>query len=182
MSDIENQDALLAEYSAANDSYMHYDDFSWQVGSILMAGVFVFWGFLSNENINENIIVVCSILIVALMSTWMLYSAHNRQIYLFKLHRLHEIENIFGLKQHLRWIRLNGKESEYSTEGPSGHTLNAIIYIVTSLGAPLIAYIKNIRSYYLILTVAIVLFVLLWANINEKKVVKKIKQLGITSG
>jgi hypothetical protein len=33
--------ALLAEYSATNDAYMHYDNFNWQVGSVLVAGSFV---------------------------------------------------------------------------------------------------------------------------------------------
>ncbi len=98
-----DKDALLTEYSATNDAYMHYDNFSWQVGSVLIAGVFVFWGFLSDPNVEANLIIASSILISILMSAWMLYSDHNRQIFLCKLHRLYEIENLLGLKQHLRW-------------------------------------------------------------------------------
>jgi len=32
-----NENARV-EYAAANDTYMHYDNFSWQVGSVLLAG------------------------------------------------------------------------------------------------------------------------------------------------
>lgn len=34
------------EYTVANNAYLHYDNFAWQVGAILIAGSFAYWGFL----------------------------------------------------------------------------------------------------------------------------------------
>ncbi len=173
-----NNNALIAEYSATNDAYMHYDNFSWQVGSILIAGVFVFWGFLSNSAVDKNLIIGSSILVSILMSAWLLYTAHNRQIYLCKLHRLYEIEEILGLKQHLRWKK--GKsdgEPYYRTFGFSGHALNGIIYTITSLGAPFLAYIQDKKSYALLIPILIVTVVLLWSRSNEKLLMEKLESL-----
>jgi hypothetical protein len=39
-------ESLHVEYIATNDAYMHYDNYAWHVGAILIAGAFVFWGFL----------------------------------------------------------------------------------------------------------------------------------------
>jgi hypothetical protein len=73
-----NVESLLAEYAAANDAYMHYDNFSWQVGAVLIAGAFVFWGFLIDRNVEPVPFVVGSVLVAILMSLWMMYSSHNR--------------------------------------------------------------------------------------------------------
>jgi hypothetical protein len=173
-----DKDALLTEYSATNDAYMHYDNLSWQVGSVLIAGVFVFWGFLSDPNVEANLIIASSILISILMSAWMLYSDHNRQIFLCKLHRLYEIENLLGLKQHLRWGGLGKKsEPDYRTFGPSGHSLNAFIYAMTSLGAPVIAFIRGERTILLAVPILIVVGVLIWINRNEGSLSEKLKNI-----
>jgi hypothetical protein len=92
---------------------MHYDSYSWQVGAVLIAGAFIFWGFLLNKNVGYFLLFISSLLITLLMSAWIFYTSHNRQIYLSKLHRIHEIEKMLGLKQHLRFIRNNSNKNSY---------------------------------------------------------------------
>lgn len=58
-----SEESLIAEYAAANDAYMHYDNFSWQVGAVLIAGTFVFWGFLTGDTIEFSLFVVGSTLV-----------------------------------------------------------------------------------------------------------------------
>src|SRR5882762_5798658 len=126
-------EALLSEYAATNEAYLHYDAFSWQVGSVLVAGVFVFWGFLLQEAPDDALFVASGLLVTVIMSAWALYADHNRQIYLQKLDRLHDIELRLGFKQHVLWLT-----GYYRTFGPKGHVLYLAIYFVMCIGAPVI--------------------------------------------
>jgi len=164
-----DKEYLVVEYTATNDAYMHYDNFSWQVGAVLIAGAFIFWGFLIDKNIEPVSFVAGSILVAGLMSFWMMYSNHNRQIYLCKLHRLHEIERILGFQQHRRWtVEGNNNQPLYRTFGLQGHTLDFLIYVVSSLGAPIISVVKS-KEFDLWLWLPILLMiivVLLWTSRN----------------
>lgn len=155
---------LLQEYASTHDAYLHYDNFSWQVGSVLIAGVFVFWGFLLQGQPSANTFVACAILVTGIMSAWALYANHNRQIYLQKLDRLREIEKLLGLDQHQRW-----KKGVYRTFGPKGHQLNQFIYFVMCIGAPLIGWSTlQQATWWLSLPVVPVPIVIFWIRRNEK--------------
>ena len=93
----------MAEYAAAHDAYLHYDNFSWQVGAVIVVGVFVFWGLLIDKQPDAGVLLVANLLISLFMSIWLLYTEHNRQFYLFKIHRLHELEQKLGMSQHRRF-------------------------------------------------------------------------------
>src|SRR5439155_22571323 len=69
---------MLAEYQAAQDCYLHYDAFRWQAGSILIAGVFVFWGFLLSRipPPSTRAFGVASLMVMALMTIWILFAQH----------------------------------------------------------------------------------------------------------
>lgn len=84
----------IAEYAATQASYPHYDSFRWQAGSLLIAGVFVFWGLLISTSppATPKIVGLAGILVSFLMTIWVLFAHHYRQIYLCKLHRIHELE------------------------------------------------------------------------------------------
>ena len=158
-------EALLAEYAATNQAYLHYDAFSWQVGSVLLAGVFVFWGFLLQAQPSGALFAVSGLLVTLIMSTWALYADHNRQIYLQKLDRLHEIERELGLKQHLRWI-----SGDCRTFGPKGHTLDFAVYVVSCLGGPLIQWLLGDPAILTSATsVLAVLFIRAWILRNERR-------------
>ena len=157
-------EALLSEYAATNEAYLHYDAFSWQVGSVLVAGVFVFWGFLLQEKPAAALFVAAGMLVTVIMSAWILYADHNRQIYLQKLDRLHELETLLGLKQHLRWIT-----GHCTTFGPRGHSLNLAIYTVMCVGVPVIQRLVGDPSLHPLAPLAPVPVVLIWIHRSERR-------------
>lgn len=152
--DLEN---ARTEYEVANNAYYHYDNFTWQVGAVLIAGAFVYWGFifqangsyesmsqsnasiesLSQANALYDSLSIGNFLITVIMSIWILYSAHNRQIYLYKLKRIHELEVILNMEQNLRF--LDGHPKGYPRDSLKGHNLNLWLYVVVCLGSLLIA-------------------------------------------
>jgi len=69
------------------------------------------------------------------MSIWLLYSSHNRQIYLFKLHRIHELEKQLGMLQHLRFRKDFKNGYRVSSKG---YYLDGLIYIFVSFGSQVI--------------------------------------------
>jgi hypothetical protein len=133
-----SDDIRIAEYAATQLAYLHYDAFRWQAGSFLIAGVFIFWGLLLQQTTPGDVAGVAALLVTALMSTWLLFAHHYRQIYLCKLHRLHELERDLGMKQHLRF-----KSREYDAVGPRGHTLDLAVYLITIAGTPALGIAKN---------------------------------------
>jgi len=67
---------LLGEYAAAQEDYLHNDNFPWQIGGILIAGTFVFWGLLLDRQPNPAAYGVGSLMVSLLMSTWIMYAHH----------------------------------------------------------------------------------------------------------
>lgn len=124
------------EYCATHDAYLRYDNFSWQVGSVLVAGTFVFWGFLLNAEEDLLVLAGANVVVCLLMSAWLLYASHNREIYLWKLHRARQLEARLEMWQHRRFVAPKGTPSEYRLHWPPGHVLNYFIYAIVSLGGP----------------------------------------------
>ena len=122
------------EYSATHDSYMHYDNFTWQVGAVLIAGIFVYWGFIVSNPPGLTSVLLGNLTICLLMSCWHLYAGHNRQIYMFKLHRIYELEAQLGLLQHRRFREWPDKERVYVLNQPTGHYIDDAIYVIVSFG------------------------------------------------
>lgn len=122
------------EYSAAQDAYLHYDNFAWQVGGVLIAGAFVYWGFIISTPPGLLPVLIGNLLVCLLMSIWLFYAEHNRQIYLYKLHRIHELEFELGMYQHRRFKEWPNEKKLYILDGPAGHCLNYGIYGLVSLG------------------------------------------------
>ena len=163
------EETLLAEYAAAQADYLQNDNFPWQIGSILIAGTFVFWGLLLDKHPEPKILGISSALVTVLLSVWILYAHHYRQTYLCKLHRLNEIESILGMNSHTRWAK-----KIYRTFGPGGHNMNVFIYCTVCLGAPLIEVFKVGISWWLTLPLPIIVIVIVWININERQLWKLI--------
>ena len=129
------------------------------------------------------LLIVGSALVAVLMSVWMLYTNHNRQIYIYKLSRMHEIEAELGMKQHLRWVR-KGKDGKsiYKTYGPMGHTLDAAIYLVSVGGGPIIGLAKCVTHPLLFSPFVLSILVLLWTTLNEQKVEARLKAINDLEG
>jgi hypothetical protein len=172
--------AALAEYAAAQGAYLHYDNFSWQVGSVLIAGVFIFWGFVTSApNPTKVPWFTANALVWALMTIWLLYTEHNRQVYLFKLHRIHEIEKEFGLRQHRRFRSWSPQEPKvYVLDQPVGHYLDDAVYAIASLGGPLLAWATSGRRHalFFVLVVAAIIIRVEKMDRRAKDIVSKLEQ------
>ena len=162
------EQTLLAEYSAANTIYLTYDGFRWQAGSFLIAGVFVYWGFLISNEADSALISGSALLIAALMSCWMLFANHYRQLYVFKLMRMHEIEAFLGMEQHRRFMKHAPSGIFHRAHGVKGHHIDALVYLLTSLGGVALALKKNIATWpSFVIVLALVGVVLLIVRHNE---------------
>jgi len=134
------------EYIAAQDAYIHLDNFTWHVGSVLIAGVFVYWGFIISNNTPILTVLVGNLLVCLLMSIWILYAEEVRQIYRFKLHRIHELEFMMGMCQHRGFDKWPNEKIIYNRKEPKGHRLDNLIYIIVSLGGLLPSLINKMGS------------------------------------
>ncbi len=145
---------LLGEYAAAQADYIHQDSYPWQVGAILAASAFVLCGLITTITDPETQVylgVVCSAFIAALMSIWFLYVEHCRQIYLWKLERMWEIEHLLGMDLQSRWRtkQAGGRDAICVTYGPSGHGLNVWIFSLTNLLLPVVQFCSARDKYIL---------------------------------
>jgi len=174
-----NENARV-EYAVTNDVYLNSDNFAWQVGSLLFAGVFVYWGFTLSASLDLTTILVSNLLVCFLMSVWLFYTEHNRQIYLFKLHRIWELEKQLNMCQHLRF-----KNEYYKLDAPLGHHLYRVVYIIISFGGLFPEIIKKRLGdlcygwniFFILLTIIIVISVLLRANRMSENVKSRIIEL-----
>lgn len=160
----------LAEYQATQATYLHYDAFRWQAGSFLIAGVFIFWGLLVQRATDSDTVAIGSALVTGLMSIWLLFAHHYRQIYLAKLARIHEIEAELGMEQHSRFVGRHGQQPRYRTYGPSGHHLDIGVYLLTVLGIPLLATARNGFSWQYLISLPIALAVVAVVVVNERRI------------
>ncbi len=163
-------ESQIAEYQATQDCYLHYDSFRWQAGSFLIAGVFVFWGLLINSAPSSKAIGLSGVLVCGLMSVWILFAHHYRQIYLCKLHRIHELEHKLSMTQHLSFTRIETTGRKYNIFGPKGHDLDLIVYIITSMGGSFLGVIHSGFSEWLLLPVPLMIIILVWVLINESRI------------
>jgi hypothetical protein len=148
---------IVAEYETTQAAYLHYDAFRWQAGSLLIAGAFVFLGFLASGSASILVYAAASVVAAGNMTVWVLYSHHYRQLYLLKIDRLLELESVMGAEQHRRfnWSETEGKR--YRSFGPAGHDLDQAVYLLTALAAPALAVAKDRASWWLVIPVLIVL-------------------------
>ena len=177
-----DKESLRTEYTATQEAYLHYDNFSWQVGSILMAGTFVFWGLLLDKAIEPQLLSTCAFLITLLMSVWLFYTHECRQIYLSKLHRIHEIEELLGMEQHLGWSPVDSNSKPlYRVFGPHGYQLDLVIYVITSAGALVIGVVKFGLNSWLWLPIPLIVTVLLCVWHNERAIKRHLSELSKTT-
>ena len=170
-----SESALLVEYAAANDVYLTYDGFRWQAGSFLIAGVFVYWGFIIGSPAPETLMVSSSLHVGALMSCWLLFAHHYRQLYMFKLHRLHEIERLLGMEQHLRFTQGAPSGIRYRSRGSKGHNIDIYVYVLTSCGGTVLAVMKNGFSLWGLLIVPLVAIVVVQVTRNERAMLREFR-------
>ena len=162
---------VAAEYAATNATYLQYDAFRWQAGGLLFAGAFVFLGFLITGETTAVSLWVGSLIVAAVMGFWMLYAQHYRQLYLFKINRLLELEHVMGAEQHRRFHEGQGvDDARYPKVGIRGHNLDQLVYLALALGGPLLAAVQHKWSGPMWLVVATVPAVLVTVRYQDRKV------------
>lgn len=167
--DPSSTEVLLAEYAAAQATYLHYDAFRWQAGSFLITGVFIFWGLLVQQSIDPRVGTIASLLVAGLMSTWLLFAHHYRQIYKAKLHRIQEIERELGMEQHRRFLAGDRLDLRYRIHGPHGHDLDVVVYLLAVGGTPFLAFAQDGFSVWYLVIVPFAATVIATVIRNERK-------------
>jgi membrane protein YdbS with pleckstrin-like domain len=140
----------------------------------------VYWSLSFDKTPTDNLLNCGNLLVTLIMSVWYLYTFHNRQIYLYKLHRIHELEEELNMRQHLRFINWKNEDKKYKTSPPSGHHLNFIIYLITTLGSLILGYVgrkKIDMSWLNIIIIIVIILVSVYAIKVERDTKKVIKKL-----
>ena len=160
---------LLAEYQAAHNSFHHYDNFRWQSGSMLIASSLVIWGFLISNSVGVKSIGITSIFITLILSAWIFYAHHYRQLYMSKLYRIHEIEKELSMALNIRHGFLGITEKHYYIFGPKGHNIDRFIFVIISLFGPILTLFEKGFSFWLCASLPVVLIAIALVSINESK-------------
>ena len=168
-----DQNVLLSEYQAAVAGFHHYDSFRWQAGSLIIAGSLVVWGLLLSDSSTPKAIGITSIFITSLLSAWIFFAHHYRQLYMTKAHRIHEIEKALGMKLNIRLGFLGEGDIKYPIHGFKGHNLDIFIYIVISIFGPVLSWLEaTCFSYWLLSPIPIIAFTVWKVKANERKMRK----------
>lgn len=159
----------MAEYQAAQALYQHYDGFRWQSGAILIAGSFVLLGLLSTSPDSPTLYLFGTVLVVTVMSAWILLAHHYRQLYMYKIDRIIELEKLMGAEQNLRFNVNAGAAKSYPRIGPRGHDLDLVIYCAVSLSGPALASADSAWSNVLLVPLVLAAGVVTTVIRNERR-------------
>lgn len=88
---------LMFDYDKAQEMIRHYEQLFWQVGAILLAGLFVMMGIISDNKyfVKEPYRLLPVIAITLLIDLfWFLWYQRNRILVLGRFQRLRDIENL----------------------------------------------------------------------------------------
>jgi len=170
-----DKQTLLAEYQAAIAGFHHYDTFRWDAGSLLVAGSLVLLGLLfSYKEINVLTLSVSSIFITLLLSAWLFFANHYRQLYMAKVLRMHEIEADLGMSLN-RNLGIFGKNTKLNIYGPKGHDIDTFIYITMSAFGPfLIGITYGFNNNWILVSFIIIILTVLRIRVQERKMKKAI--------
>src|SRR4051812_16668301 len=111
---------------------------------MLIAGVFLFWGVVFTNDSTEELFAPASVVVTLVMTVWLLYANHYRQLYLFKLDRIHEIEMVLGMEANRRFVETHpDARPRYRASGTKGHDLDAILFVLVSVSGPFFAFFRQ---------------------------------------
>jgi 4-amino-4-deoxy-L-arabinose transferase-like glycosyltransferase len=170
---------LLAEYDNAHSTFQHYDSFRWQSGSILIAAAVVLWGLLFSRNTAPSVLEVsiAGVFVSLMLSCWLLYAFHYRQLYMTKMYRIHQIERRLGMNLNSQLGFLGHRKSDLRIYGPKGHNIDIAVFVLTSLFGPAYkilelrekAEITRRSTLLLLLPLTITAVAIIFVRVNEKK-------------
>ncbi|MFZ6781154.1 hypothetical protein ACO0LD_30335 [Undibacterium sp. Ji83W] len=119
MSDDNEFEKKKLEYSAAQEMLRHYDSLSWQIGSILIAAVFLLTGLVlrkeaidliqSKEFYSFAIVVGLPVFSLFVLLCWLLWYLRCRHLYNLRSETLHRLEIELGFYHHLLAVEGHSK-------------------------------------------------------------------------
>ena len=173
------REILLVEYQATHDAFVHFSTFRWQVAAPVFTGVAVFWGFMLQPDLDPKTVGVAGLLITTLLTMWLLYTDLNRQIYLAKLHRIHEIEQVLGMWQHRQWTSAAAKAGRpiRRTFGLHGHELDKCVYVIGSFGSSIIAASSSNWSWWFLFPAPRVVATLLATSVWQRRLSQLLSEI-----
>jgi hypothetical protein len=160
---------VVAEYETAHSAYLQYDGFRWQAGSLLIAGAFVFLGLLSTTSDASAKVGVGALVVTGVMSIWILYAQHYRQLYLFKLDRVLELELVMGAQQHSRFNPHTPTPKTYPRRGPRGHNLDLGVYVIVTVAGPALALAGESFSGWSVVSLGTTVGIVVWVLQQERQ-------------
>lgn len=135
----DRKDELLKEYEMTQQMAVHYDQMNWQIGSILIAGIFIGIGIIGTKI--EAYLLLCIISFLILF-VWSKFYFRHKAIQNTKFERLHEIEDQLNFRQHLM---VKERDQDGTLKGIHGKD---VVYIITYGLPTLLLIIYFIHRYY----------------------------------
>jgi hypothetical protein len=124
----ERRSELVQEYVLTQQMAIHYDQMNWQIGSILIAGIFISIGIIGNK---IDAYLWLGIISFVILYAWNRFYFRHKAIQNKKFERLHEIESELGFCQHLK---IKEGDQQGSLKGIHGGDItNYITYIFPAL-------------------------------------------------
>lgn len=103
------------------------------------------------------------------MSIWILYAQHYRQLYLFKLDRILELEKLMGAEQNARFNAHIPTQKAYPRIGPRGHNLDLGVYIIITLAGPGLALVGGSFSAWTVPSLVLTALVSAWVLWQDRR-------------
>lgn len=140
---------------------------------MLIASATVLWGLLfsADKPPSGAQVAWASVLISGLLSAWLLYANHYRQLYMSKLYRMHVIEGELkmSLNNPLGFPGLSKRTREIY--GPKGHHIDMSVCVLITAFGPIYRFLESGFELELLLGLLVMAGVSCYVHGNEKKMI-----------
>lgn len=144
---------------------------------MLIAGVFLFWGVVFTNNSAEDLFAPASVIVALVISVWILYASHYRQLYLLKLHRIREIEAKLGMEANRRFMSRDQEAPVYRVAGLRGHNLDLLLYVLIAISGAILAAFRQGLEWWQLLPLIIAALVSGVVLRQERSSIAEVKKL-----
>ena len=126
--DQDRRNELLKEYELTQQMAIHYDTLNWQIGSILIAGIFITFGIMGNNLSSYPILSAISLFVLIV---WNRFYFRHKAIQNTKFRRLHEIEIFLEFKQHLNVEKSDAQNLQQGLHG--GNLIHILTFCIPAI-------------------------------------------------
>lgn len=144
--DSDYQTALLVEYKATQDKIAEADETTWQRATVLIAAVVASLAIVAANfsSISSVVLTAVSVWFTGIIIMWYLWDRRLQTQVILKFKRLHEIEEMLGLRQHLMIDEADRKKER---KGPTGRTIAKGLMIWLIIGWWVLAVVKLVLQF-----------------------------------